>query len=1040
MIGKTVSQYQILEQLGSGGMGIVYKALDTKLGRTVALKFLPQQVSQDKTAKERFMQEARAASALDDPHICTIHDIAETDDGQLFIVMAYYDGTTLKYLMDDRPVGVEEACSIARQMAQGLAAAHEAGIVHRDVKPANIMVTAKGLVKLLDFGVAKLGESSDLTREGSTIGTAAYMSPEQARGESVDKRSDIWSVGAALYEMLSGNRPFGGGYEAAVAYSILNEDPPSLQEVRPDIPAGMVEIVSRCLKKAKGERFSSAGDLAAALSEFTDGTAVQTAEQPAFQHSSQAPSLQKAVIKFSILAVIVLGVLYGAMMIFGLPGWVFPAGVLLMLIGFPVVLYSMSLDRQRANLDSGERERLSGLKAWLTTKRAFQGGMIAVGGLVLLTLGFVGLRAAGVGPFATLISGGTLSAQDLLIVADFDNQTSDQTLGATVTEAFRIDLSQSTAVRMMDRSLVQSALMRMQLNADTTLDADLALAVAEREGVKAIIEGDINAAGVSFILNARILSAVDGSQLAAYRETARDDTEIVDAIDRLSAKLREEIGESLVDIRGNDPLEQVTTASVEALRLHTEAEQLSGIGKEIEAIELLKSAIEEDSLFAMAYRKLAVLYNNTRAPQSLRESAATKAYELRDRLPWRERMLAEAYYYYSVDYDEDEVVRAYEEILRRYPYDVASLNNLALEFNRNGRYAEAEPLLRKALEVSEGNVFRSNLVVSVASQGRMEDALTEIDAFDAVVPGFYQVADMRARIFYSQRDFDAAKVWVDSIETRADQRFQLTRYHNQKDNLLFALGRLDEADVFRAQLDAYNLDNQIRDEDDSPRELDSLFNMVDRAHEKAWITGDTREYERLFAETLDLQEQIGGFQEDDDPYAFIAFTLTSIGMLDEAEEWLAKHETYHASSEEEMSTYGKMVAAYHDALSGGDADAAIRVIEDGIEEFGCDRCWRFQLGEIHQMTNNADDAIAAYQTYVDTPSMSALGEDEGTFALAEFRLGALLEEKGDLDEAITYYSRMTERWKDADAVLQPQVAEAKRRIEALLDRKAREGS
>jgi len=157
MIGTTVFQYEILEQLGSGGMGVVYKARDTKLNRTVALKFLPPQVSSDQKTKERFIQEARAASSLDDPHICTIHDIAETDDGQLFIVMAFYDGNTLKYVMDERQIGVEESASIARQMAQGLAAAHEAGIVHRDVKPANIMVTSKGLVKLLDFGVAKLG-------------------------------------------------------------------------------------------------------------------------------------------------------------------------------------------------------------------------------------------------------------------------------------------------------------------------------------------------------------------------------------------------------------------------------------------------------------------------------------------------------------------------------------------------------------------------------------------------------------------------------------------------------------------------------------------------------------------------------------------------------------------------------------------------------------------------------------------------------------------------------------------------------------------
>ncbi|MDX1741952.1 MAG: serine/threonine-protein kinase, partial [Rhodothermales bacterium] len=228
MVGKTVSHYEITEQLGSGGMGVVYKATDTKLDRVVALKFLPSAVSSDPSVKERFIHEAKAASSLDDPHICTIHDISETEDGQLFIVMAFYDGDTVKSRIDDGGVGIAEACSIARQMALGLGAAHEAGIVHRDVKPANVMLTSKGRVKLLDFGVAKLGESSLLTREGSTIGTAAYMSPEQARADSVDHRSDIWSIGAVLYEMVSGSRPFGGGYEAAIAYSILNEEPAAL--------------------------------------------------------------------------------------------------------------------------------------------------------------------------------------------------------------------------------------------------------------------------------------------------------------------------------------------------------------------------------------------------------------------------------------------------------------------------------------------------------------------------------------------------------------------------------------------------------------------------------------------------------------------------------------------------------------------------------------------------------------------------------------------------------------------------------------------
>lgn len=194
MIGKTISHYQIEEQLGEGGMGIVYRAVDKKLKRQVALKFLPPQLSSDQDSKARFIQEAQAASSLDHPNICTIYEIGEANDGRLFIAMSYYDGQTLKYLLEEGAMSPKRAGSIASQIAKGLQKAHDAGIVHRDIKPANIMITAEGRVKILDFGVAKLGEGADLTKAGSTVGTTSYMSPEQSRGDTVDARTDLWSL------------------------------------------------------------------------------------------------------------------------------------------------------------------------------------------------------------------------------------------------------------------------------------------------------------------------------------------------------------------------------------------------------------------------------------------------------------------------------------------------------------------------------------------------------------------------------------------------------------------------------------------------------------------------------------------------------------------------------------------------------------------------------------------------------------------------------------------------------------------------------
>ncbi|MCH8021453.1 serine/threonine protein kinase, partial [candidate division KSB1 bacterium] len=268
MIGKTISHYKILSKLGSGGMGIVYKAEDTKLDRHVALKFLPQHLSQAEEEKKRFIHEAKAASALDHPNICTIHEIDETADGQLFIAMAHYEGKTLDKKIEQGPMKLGEVVDIAVQISEGLAKAHAKEIVHRDLKPANVMLTEEGVVKILDFGLAKLRGRTKLTKSGTTLGTAAYMSPEQARGEEVDQRTDIFSLGVLLYEMLTGQQPFLGDYEQAVLYAILHEGPEPITVLRSGVPMELELSVFKCLEKAQAERFQSVTDLLVDLKKF----------------------------------------------------------------------------------------------------------------------------------------------------------------------------------------------------------------------------------------------------------------------------------------------------------------------------------------------------------------------------------------------------------------------------------------------------------------------------------------------------------------------------------------------------------------------------------------------------------------------------------------------------------------------------------------------------------------------------------------------------------------------------------------------------
>jgi tetratricopeptide (TPR) repeat protein/tRNA A-37 threonylcarbamoyl transferase component Bud32/TolB-like protein len=261
VIGQTVSHYRITGELGAGGMGVVYRAVDTKLDRPVALKFLPPDLTRDAEAKRRFVHEAKAASALQHHNICTIHEIDETDDGRMFICMDCYEGETLRQMISERPIPVDKAIHILIQAAEGLAKAHEAGMVHRDVKSANLMVTTDGVLKILDFGLAKLAGQTKVTKMGTTVGTVAYMSPEQARGEVIDHRTDIWSLGVVLFEMLSGHLPFSGEHEQAVFYQVLHEDPARVTALRAEIPAELEHIVDKCLAKSPDDRYQDAGEL-----------------------------------------------------------------------------------------------------------------------------------------------------------------------------------------------------------------------------------------------------------------------------------------------------------------------------------------------------------------------------------------------------------------------------------------------------------------------------------------------------------------------------------------------------------------------------------------------------------------------------------------------------------------------------------------------------------------------------------------------------------------------------------------------------------
>lgn len=317
MINTIVSHYKIIEKLGGGGMGVVYKARDLKLDRFVALKFLPSHLSSDENAKKRFIQEAKAASALDHPNICTIYEIDETPDNQLFIAMACYDGETLKKKIERGPLELSAALDYAMQAAQALVKAHSSGIIHRDIKPANIMITSEGTVKVVDFGLAKLGGDVKMTGSGVTMGTAAYMSPEQLRGEAADHHTDVWALGAVLYEMLCGRSPFAGDYPQAVFYTILNKEPKPIMAIREDVSPELEVCVEKALQKEPGQRYQR-------MEEMLEGLiSIQSAminsgsiEGPVTKIPRKQPSLRKTpgagkILSIAAVALIVLAAVLG---------------------------------------------------------------------------------------------------------------------------------------------------------------------------------------------------------------------------------------------------------------------------------------------------------------------------------------------------------------------------------------------------------------------------------------------------------------------------------------------------------------------------------------------------------------------------------------------------------------------------------------------------------------------------------------------------------------------------------------------------------
>ncbi len=1009
-------RYTIELELGQGGMATVYLAHDVRHDRQVAVKVLRPELSLELGA-DRFVREIHLAARLNHPHIMPLFDSGEAG-GFLYYVMPVVEGESLRErLQQAKRLPVEDATQIAQEVADALDYAHRHGVVHRDIKPENILLQ-DGHAVVADFGIGKAVSAAAqgaaaLTRTGVTVGTPAYMSPEQAAGdEAIDGRSDLYSLGCVLYEMLAGEPPFTGPTAQAVIAAHLTATPRPLAELRSDTPPWVADAIARALAKDPNARFRAA----TAFRDAIGAPATAAAPRPA--HPLRVPGL------YGLAAALALGVVYLLTIELGLPSWVISDAVVLLLVGLPIVVATGLVERRRAVARAIGAPAAVGPSRWLTWQRTVAGLGLAFGALGVGAAGYMAMRLLGIGPVGTLVASGVLKNRESLILADFENRTPDSTLGPSLTAAFRVDLSESPTVRLMDGAAIAEALRRMERRATTPLDPGLAREIAQREDVKAVVRGEIDPLGRGYVLSASLIAAADGHVLTALRETADNDAALIGAVDRLSRKLRERIGESLKSIRAAPPLEQVTTASLDALRRYSDGARAEQEGDWERAAASYRDATALDTGFATASWRLAVMLYDSRASDSAFAAAMTAAFRHRDRLPEIERYLAIGRYYEYYERADDgwhQATAAYRAVLERDPDNIIALNDLSRVLFEGRRYQEAETLAVRAMGLGRRIGPFINAALAQMGQGRYADAQATLDRFARIAPHNPLILAVSFTVAGSRGDYAAAE--RDLRQLRAEQRESAVWQAASSAGLAWlneVRGRLGQA----------------------ARDLaDFMAVSEQRGVASSYVVGairrgllDVRYRHRPLAGVTAVEAALGrhplsSIPTLNRPYLALAAFYAEAGRPEVARRLLAEYERL-VPERTRRGHPGRLTAAAAIALAEGRVEDAILGYRAWIEQAENPADGLFELATTYERAREPDSALAVYERSVTAPGVRAPlvlfdPVDARAFAATLQRLGALYRARGEHAKARDYYGRFVDLWKDADPELQPIVAEAR---------------